>query len=112
MGAEAVNFIIGSYGDQNANKQFLKWAPLFIPRFLKHKSPIQVGPDRLTSFVKSAAKIDGADLIGVTELNRGWVHDRNIHKPFLFREVTHPEETDEGFIIPKAVNRAIVMALK
>ena len=111
MGAEAVNFIIGSYGDQNANKQFLKWAPLFIPHFLS-KSPIQVGPDRLTSFVKSAAKFYGADLIGVTELNRGWVHDRNIHKPFLFREVTHPEETDEGFIIPKAVNRAIVMALE
>ncbi len=58
MGAKAVNFIIGSYGDQNANRQFLKWTPLFVPEFL-NQLPVQMGPDQLTSLVKSAATTYG-----------------------------------------------------
>jgi len=109
MGAEAINFIVGTYGDQNANKQFLKWAPLFVPEFLS-KSPVQINSDRLTSLVKNAARTYGADLMGIAELDQRWVNDRNIYKPFLFMDVAQPEETHEGLIIPNSVNRAIVMA--
>lgn len=110
VGSHAINYILGTYGDQNANKQFLKWAALFVPDFLS-KPPAQIAPDKLTSLVKDAAMFYGSDLIGITELDKRWVYDRNIYKPFNFGDVEHPVENDEGFIIPNSVNKAIVMAI-
>jgi len=111
FGAEAINFIIAMYGDQNANKQFLKWSPLFVPEALS-KSPAQIGPDQLTSLVKDAAMTYGADLVGITVLDRRWVYDRNIYKPFIFGDVEHPMETEQEFVIPNSVNKAVVMAIE
>ena len=110
-GSHAVNFVIGTYGDQNANRQFLKWAPLFVPEVLS-KSPVQFDPDKLTSLVKEAAMTYGSDLVGITELDRRWVYDRNIYKPFVFRDVEHPVETEDEFVIPNSVNRAVVIAIR
>lgn len=110
MGAEAVHYIIGTYGDQNANKQFLKWNPLFVPEFL-NKSPAKMEPEKLTSLVKSAATAYGADLVGIAELDHRWVYDKNIYKPFIFDGIGHPTETDEAFVIPSSINRAVVMVI-
>ena len=110
FGAQSVNYILGTYGDQNANKQFLKWAPLFTPEFLT-KLPAQISQDKLTSLVKEAAVLYGSDLVGITELDRRWVYDGNIHKPFIFSDVEHPMETEEGFVIPNSINKAVVMAI-
>lgn len=110
MGASAVNNIIGTYGEHNANKQFLKWAPLFIPEPLT-KMPAQIEPNKMTYLLKNATLTYGADLVGITELDRRWVYDRNMHKPFIFKDVKHPQETEEGFIIPNSVNKAVVMAI-
>lgn len=110
VGSHAINYILGTYGDQNANKQFLKWAALFVPDFLS-KSPAQIAPDKLTSLVKDAAMFYGSDLVGITDLDKRWVYDRNIYKPFKFGDVEHPVETEEGFIIPNSVNKAVVMAI-
>ena len=110
MGSNAVNLIMGTYGDQNANKQFLKWAPLFVPEPLT-KLPAQIDPDKLTSLVKNAAITYGAALVGITELDKRWVYDRNIYKPFVFDDVGQPTETDEGFVIPNSVSKAVVMII-
>lgn len=110
MGSAAVNYIIGTYGDQNSNKQFLKWTPLFVPEPLS-KWAAQIDQDKLTYLVKDAAMTYGADLIGITELDRKWVYDRDIYKPFMFGDVEHPLETEEGYIIPNSVNKAVVMAI-
>lgn len=110
VGAHSVNYILGTYGDQNANKQFLKWTPLFVPEFLA-SSPAQIDSDKLTSLVKDAAMFYGSDLIGICELDRRWVYDRNIYKPFTFNDIEHPMETEEAFVIPNSVNKAIVMAI-
>lgn len=110
VGSHSVNYILGTYGDQNANKQFLKWSPLFVPEFLS-KSPAQIDSDKLTSSVKDAAMFYGSDLVGITGLDRRWVYDRNIYKPFIFGDVEHPMETQEGFVIPNSVNKVVVMAI-
>jgi len=109
MGASAVNKILGTYGDQNANKQFLKWTTLFVPEPL---SKLPVKDDReLTPFVKKAALIYGADLVGIAELDREWVYERNIYNPFVFGDFEHPMETEEEFEIPNSINKAVVMAI-
>jgi epoxyqueuosine reductase len=109
MGARAIHFILGAYGDQNANKQFLKWAPLYVPEFLS-KSPAMIAPDQLTCLVVRAAAIYGADLVGIANLDLKWVYSRDIHKPFIFKDVDGPMETQEAFIIPNSISKAIVMA--
>ncbi len=108
IGAAAIHFVIGTYGDQNANKQFLKWAPLFVPEELC-KQPAQIEPKKLNCLVNNAAKTYGADLVGIAELDRRWVYDRNIYKRFIFDSVERPMETDEAFVIPNSINRAVVM---
>ena len=111
FGAGTVNYILGMYGDQNANKQFLKWAPLFVPEPLS-KWRAQIEPDKLTSLVKDAAVLYGASLVGITELDRRWVYDGNVHKHFVFDDAEQPTETEEAFVIPNSINRAIVMAIE
>lgn len=108
IGAEVIHFVIGTYGDQNANKQFLKWAPLFVPEELCEQ-PAQIEPKKLNCLVNNAAKTYGADLVGIAELDRRWVYDRNIYKRFIFDSVERPMETDEAFVIPNSINRAVVM---
>ena len=110
MGAEAIHFVIGTYGDQNANKQFLKWAPLFVPKPL-YKQPVQIDPNKLRYLVDTAAKTYGADLVGIAELDRRWVYERNIYKHFVFDDVESPMETEEAFVIPNSMNRAVVMII-
>lgn len=109
MGAEAIHFILGAYGDQNANRLFLKWAPLFVPEFLS-KSPVEMAPDRFTGLVVNAARIYGADLVGITDLDRRWVYSADLNHPFIFEDVERPMETEEALVIPNSVNKAIVMA--
>ncbi len=110
LGASAENFIIGTYGDQNSNKQFLKWSPLFVPEPLT-KFPAQIDRDKLTYLVKDAATTYGADLVGITELDRRWVYDSDIYKPFIFDGVEHPVENEKEYVIPNSVNKAVVMAI-
>ena len=89
MGAKAINLIVGTYGNHNANKQFLKWSPLFVPEPLS-KFPAEIDRNKLTCLVKDAAATYGADLVGITELDRRWVYDRDIYKPFIFDDVEPP----------------------
>ncbi|NLP30048.1 MAG: reductive dehalogenase [Clostridiales bacterium] len=110
VGSQAINFILGTYGDQNANKQFLKWDPLFVPKQL-YNLPLQHDADKFTLMVKNAANFYGTDLVGITEIDEKWIYDRNIYKPFIFDDVEHPKETEKEFIIPVSVNKAIVMAV-
>lgn len=110
MGSATVNFILGTYGDQNTNKQFLKWAPLFVPESLSNL-PAQFSPDKLTFLAKDAAMFYGADLIGITKLDKRWIYDRDIYKPFIFEDIEHPVETEDGFVIPNSVDKAVVMAI-
>ena len=112
FGAAAVNYILGAYGDQNANQQFLKWNPLFVPEPLS-KWRSETDPDKLTPLVKYAAKLYGACLVGITELDRRWVYEGDVMHRFIFDEIEQPMERDGGvLVIPNSINRAIVMAIE
>lgn len=66
----------------------------------QHSQEEQIDGDwtRITGFVKKAAKFFGADLVGVTELDRKWLYSTN--------------RNGESYRIPKKYNRAIVMAIE
>ncbi|MDW7651901.1 MAG: reductive dehalogenase [Bacillota bacterium] len=108
FGANTVNLILGEYGFPNSH--FLKWDPLYVPEPLT-KRPAPIEPDQLTKLVKETAGLYGADLVGIAKLDEKWVYSEDLFKPFNIRDEEKPQETDEEFIIPKSVNRAIVMAV-
>ncbi|UNC91476.1 reductive dehalogenase [Candidatus Contubernalis alkaliaceticus] len=107
-GANAMNLLLGTYGMPNS--QFLQWAPLFVPEFMQHQK-VDISSDELTRQVKEAAVLYGSDLVGITMLDRKWVYDSDLFKPFVFEEVEVPEERKDAYVIPNSVNRVIVMAL-
>ncbi|MFZ5631685.1 MAG: reductive dehalogenase [Bacillota bacterium] len=108
FGGNAMNMILGMYGMPNF--QFLKWNPLFVPEQLYGK-PAPLEPEKLTELVKYAAGVYGSDLVGVARLDRRWVYSEDLFKPFVFADTGQPAETDDGFIIPDSVDRAVVMAV-
>lgn len=109
FGANSMNLILGEYGFPNYN--FLKWEPLFIPEPLTMR-PAEIEPQELTALVKKSAVLYGADLVGITRLDEKWVYSHEMVKPFVIDEQAQkPQETDDAFVIPKAVNTAIVLAV-
>lgn len=109
FGANSMNLLVGEYGFPNHN--FLKWEPLYIPEPLTLR-PVAMEPVELTALVKRTASLYGADLAGVAPLAEKWLYSHEMVKPFIISEqALKPQETDEAFIIPGSVNRAIVMAV-
>jgi len=98
FGAGAVNYILGAYGDQNANQQFLKWNPLFVPEPLS-KLRTETDPDKLTPFIKYAARVYGACPVGITELDQRWVYEGDVMHRFIFDEIEQPIERDAAFLL-------------
>ncbi|MEX2705111.1 MAG: reductive dehalogenase [Candidatus Freyrarchaeum guaymaensis] len=118
---------------ETGNMGLLSWKPL---SFERNPSSVQLfkmwreknndqflgkfhgSPEELSLIVKKAAKTYGADLVGICELDHRWVYSHhlvrpnNAHKKIVFRDVDEPEETDEEFIIPSDINRAVVMGIE
>ena len=107
LGANALNLFLGSYGFPN--HQFLKWKSEILPEHLT-KSPMKYSSSKLTNTLKNTAKLYGADLTGITEINDKWIYSSDMEKPFILMEEGEAEERKEGFYIPKSMNRAIVLA--
>ncbi len=107
LGANALNLILGSYGFPN--HQFLQWKSLIVPEPLT-KNPVKSSPQELTAMVKKTAKLYGADLTGIASLDQKWIYSKDMEKPFILTDEGEPEEKEDGFYIPKTMNRAIVMA--
>lgn len=108
MGANALNLLLGNYGFPNS--QFLKWDALFVPEVLS-ANRADIPPEKLTEMIKAAAALYGADLTGVAPLDPRWIYSYDLEKPFRLAEAGRPEETEDEFVIPETVNRAVVMAV-
>jgi len=107
LGANAMNLILGSYGFPN--HQFLQWKSMIVPEHLS-KMPVGNSSKELTDMVKNTAKLYGSDLTGITELDEKWIYSKDMEKPFIIIDEGEPEEKEEGFYIPRSMNRAIVLA--
>ncbi|MBF7096056.1 reductive dehalogenase [Alkalibacter mobilis] len=107
FGANTLNLLIGQYGVPNF--QFLQWKPLFIPEEMT-KNPVKIEPDQLSSMTKKAAVLYGADLVGITKLKPDWVYTRDVFKSIEFTDGGEADETEEAYLIPRRVDKAIVMA--
>ncbi len=107
LGANAMNLILGSYGFPN--HQFLQWKSMIVPEHLT-KQPVKNSPKELTAMVKNTAKLYGADLAGITVLDEKWIYAKDMEKPFILIDEGDAEEKEDGFYIPKTMNRAIVLA--
>ncbi len=107
LGANAMNLILGSYGFPN--HQFLQWKSMIVPEHLT-KQPVKNSPEELTAMVKNTAKLYGSDLTGITVLDEKWIYAKDMKKPFILIDEGEAEEREDGFYIPKTMNRAIVLA--
>lgn len=74
-------------------------------------------PEEAASMVKRAARYFGADLVGITALDRRWIYSHaywadGTHKEIVFEDVVAPEETDHRLIIPEKIQWVIVMGTR
>jgi reductive dehalogenase len=107
LGADVFDQTVGKNGDPNTD--LLQWNPI-LESEKKADQRVELPAEELTGKLKEAATLYGADLTGIASLDKRWVYDVDMVKPFIFTDGGLPEETAEAFLIPKAMNRAIVMA--
>jgi len=108
LGGNALNLILGTYGMPNS--QFLQWNNPHLPPFFSDDQ-CEEKPETLSELVKYAASLYGSDITGVSRLDYRWVYAEDLFKPFVFADIDRPREDDDAFVIPKSVDRAIVMAV-
>lgn len=123
-GTDALNWETAAYGHGKENTGILSWNPVHVPAPLRRENrpPDETDPNTLTTKVKTMARLAGADLVGIGPMNERWLYtriQRNYNAPeapFIFKnikigDVDAPTETEEDLIIPRSVNRSIVMAV-
>ncbi len=107
LGANVFDRMVGQNGDPNT--ELLQWNPESESE-RRASRKIDLPPEELTKRVKEATALYGADLSGIARLDERWIYSEDLVKPFVFTDKSVPEETEEAFLIPKTMNRAIVMA--
>ena len=100
----------------HANRGLTSWSSL--------ESKLPPGVDRwegspaeATAMVKKVAHYFGADLVGITPLDRRWIFSHafwsdGVHKEIVFDDVDAPVETDDHLVIPDKMRWVIVMGTK
>jgi reductive dehalogenase len=89
--------------------------------WMKNKYPIE-DLNRFTSKVKRAAKLYGASLVGITDINEKWIYKTGFKRPDQVSESDAKKEVRKGSVtdsilekpidLPKGINKAIVMAIE
>nr|WP_245168267.1 reductive dehalogenase [Desulfobaculum xiamenense] len=116
------NRLTGNHGEGNENRGPLAWDNNITSADLASFPRTELPPEDFTRQVKVAARLGGANLVGVCKLNRRWVYEstqRNVYSPdepqtqrIVFRDVERPTETPEELVIPESVQYAVVMAVE
>jgi len=89
--------------------------------WMKNKYPIQNYKD-FTEKVKKAAKLYGASLVGISDINEKWIYKDGFVRPSSKSEAESKKEVRSGdtsgsiletpINLPKGINKAIVMAVE
>lgn len=102
------------------NTGFFTVNPYNTKKFLRTE-PDEKDPKKLTVQAKLAARLFGADLVGIAPLNRDFVysnytkarnkpHDETKVRNIVFKDVKEGYETDTELVIPDSINNVIVVA--
>jgi reductive dehalogenase len=92
-----------------AYKKVAKHSPQdYIPLPVKKRPPDDISPEKLTTYIKRAARFFGASLVGITKLDKKWLYKTKVD---LYS--TSIEETQDHHFpqltIPDDITHAIVM---
>jgi reductive dehalogenase len=83
----------------------------YIPPELVKRPPDNISKDRLTHYVKQAAKYFGADQVGITALDPHWLYEGNV-KMKGKRPYSKEDIQTSPFDIPHDVTNVIVIAIE
>ncbi len=91
-------------GNSRSNFGLYSWegVPEKIRHWVEKDGPVQGSPEEMSKIVKKAAKLLGADLVGITRLHPNWVYS---HEFNLITREHYPLE------IPDECKYAVVMAI-
>jgi len=116
------NRLTGNHGEGHENRGPLAWDNHITSADLGSFPKPELPPEEFTKQVKIAARLGGANLVGVCKLDHKWVYEstqRNVYSPdtpetqkIVFRDVDCPQETKDELIIPSKVKYAVVMAVE
>ena len=126
-GLNFMNYVTGPYGTGQENTGLLSWnnplakdprvtPSIMVPGLMP---PVLKDAKQLTVQAKVAARLTGADLVGICKLDRKWVlgstqrnsytAEKPIMKSIVFKDQPMPSETETELIIPEDVQYAIVL---
>ncbi len=118
-GARTLNFLVGPYGEGRENRGLLSWTPQGGPPGLAGLPWPVEDPAENARWVCGLARRLGALDAGVAPLEPEWVYGRvqtNPYasgepetKPIVIRPAAEPAETQDQFVLPETVNRAVVL---
>jgi epoxyqueuosine reductase len=91
-------------GNSRSNFGLYAWegVPEKIHHWVEKDGPVEGNPEEMSKVIKKAAKLLGADLVGITRLHPNWVYS---HEFNLITREHHPIEVPEG------CEYAVVMAV-
>ena len=131
-GGQALNVLVGPFGDGNENKGGLKWTPINVPEELAARPDEEADPELFSLALKRMGKYYGASKVGLARLDRNWVRNEVSRldfgrsrlrfdeegeavipsKKLVFRDVEQPMETADELVIPERVNNVVVVLVQ
>lgn len=115
-GANLVNMTTGPFGGDDVGIQ--SWQPMPWTMGLMKKAQglgvrYEAPPEVAARDVKAAARLYGAAITGITELDRRLVYSHHGSlKPIVFEETEMPYSDDEKYVIPSRFNRVVALAVR
>ncbi|MHA1729347.1 MAG: reductive dehalogenase [Promethearchaeota archaeon] len=86
----------------------------FMPEEVRNSPPGKISTDKLTGFVKKAAKFFGASGVGIADLDRNWLYDHIIstESKEISKKSNNPPFPFSERELPNSINKAIVMTVE
>jgi reductive dehalogenase len=114
------NVSTSAHGEGHENVGPLSWVAYKVPEFLTDKPPAEKDPEILTQQVKVAARLFGADLVGIAAFNPAWIYSSTQINPYepgepklkdiVIRDVPKPLGDDRELVMPSDAKSVVVLA--
>ena len=75
-------------------------------------APCTASPEEMANMVKSAARLYGASIAGITPMKEAYVNLKEGSRSVVFDDVDLPAVTEEKFVIPRKMKWVVVVAIQ